>query len=148
MENEVHNNKVGKNHQKEGGKTVLKKQILVVEDDRSSVLYYQELAKIMDIPGVELFFHYVSSGEEAVDYCRKNPLDLVLMDIKLSGMNGWEAARKIKAEEPQIVIIAQTAYGLSGDYKKSFEAGCDDHLLKPIDSKDFIQTLYKYLRKP
>ena len=146
MENEGHNNELGNSPHKKKGKAPVKKHILVVEDDKSSILYYKELTKMMDLPGTDIFFHYVLSGEEAVDYCRKKPVDLVLMDIKLPGMDGWEAARKIKAEEPQIFIIAQTAFGLSAGYEKSSKAGCDDHLLKPIDSDNFIQTLCKYLK--
>ncbi|MBS3772286.1 MAG: response regulator [Bacteroidales bacterium] len=146
MKNEAGDNKNKGHSEEDHGKEEKRKQILIVEDDKPSRLYYHELIRIMKSLAAKISVQYVSSGEEAVDYCRKNAVDLVFMDVKLPGMNGWEAARRIKAEDPQISIIAQTAYSVSGNYYKSLEAGCDAYLSKPVTSEEFIETLQKYLQ--
>ena len=68
------------------------------------------------------------TGVEAVEICRNNPdLDLVLMDIEMPGMNGYEATRQIRQFNKDVIIIAQTAYALSGEREKAAAAGCNDY---------------------
>lgn len=69
------------------------------------------------------------------------PPDLILMDLRMPVLNGYDATQEIKKVRPNIPIIAQTAYSLDGDRTKSLEAGCDEYLTKPID----IPTLYSLL---
>jgi CheY-like chemotaxis protein len=77
----------------------------------------------------------------AVETCRNNPdIDLVLMDIQMPEMNGYEAVRMIRTFNQKLVIIAQTAFGLSGDSEKSLAVGCNDYMSKPI-SKTGLETL-------
>ncbi len=59
-------------------------------------------------------------------------IDLVLMDIKMPGLNGYEVTKQIKKIRPDLPVIAQTAYALEGDREKSIEAGCDEYIKKPI----------------
>jgi len=81
------------------------------------------------------------NGLEAVNLCRSTPgIQLVLMDIKMPVMNGYEATRQIRQFDRDICIIAQTAYGLIGDREKAVEAGCNDYIIKPI-AKDKLLTL-------
>jgi CheY-like chemotaxis protein len=83
----------------------------------------------------------VKTGVEAVEACRKNPdVDLVLMDIQMPEMDGYEATRQIRQFNKDVIIIAQTAYGLAGDREKSIEAGCNDYISKPI-GKDKLQAI-------
>ncbi len=85
------------------------------------------------------------NGQEAVDYCRQNPeIELVLMDIKMPVMDGYEATRQIKAMRPELPVVAITAYGLSGDEHKSLQAGCDDYMAKPVKKEDLLAMVKKY----
>ena len=84
-----------------------------------------------------------NSGVEAVETCRNNPdIDLVLMDIQMPGLNGYEATRQIRQFNKDIIIIAQTAFGLIGDREKALEAGCNDYIAKPLD----LNLLKKLIR--
>ena len=88
------------------------------------------------------------TGTEAVSVCLKNPdIDLVLMDIQLPEMDGYEATRKIRKFNKDIIIIAQTAFALNGDREKSIAAGCNDYMSKPIDSNELKLMIIKYVKK-
>jgi hypothetical protein len=88
---------------------------------------------------------HAANGDEAVETCRKIPgIDLVLMDIKMPRMNGYEATRMIRSFNKDIVIVAQTAYALSGDREKALEAGCNDYISKPIRKADLLEKIRKY----
>ena len=115
-------------------------KVLVAEDDRVSSHYISIIIKdfISEMTIVE-------SGLEAVEFIKANPdYDLVLMDIKMIGMDGLEATRKIRQFNDKIVIIAQTAYALSGDRESTLEAGCNDYMSKPISKSTIISKLKKY----
>jgi PAS domain S-box-containing protein len=114
-----------------------KMKILIAEDDVASFLH---LSILMQEVTKELL--HVTSGNEAVEACREHPdIDLVLMDIKMPQMNGLEATRLIREFNPDVSIIAQTAYALSGDLEKALEAGCDDYITKPIQRKELMEKL-------
>jgi CheY-like chemotaxis protein len=119
-----------------------KLKILIAEDDQGS-------ARLTNIT-VRLFSREiitVVSGIEAVEFCRNNPdIDLVLMDILIPGIDGYEAARQIRQFNPDIVIIAQTAYPLPGDREKSMAAGCNDYITKPVNKEQLLGLLQKYFK--
>ena len=84
-----------------------------------------------------------SNGQEAVDRVMSGEkIDLILMDIKMPVMNGFEASMRIKKSHPHIPIIAQTAYAHESDKNKAFECGCDAYIIKPI-RKDVILSVIK-----
>ncbi len=115
-------------------------RILIVEDDISSRLY---LNKILEKTGASLF--NANDGKEAVDIAlAENEITVILMDIQLPVMDGYEAAKKIKESKPDIKIIAQTAYGLTGDMDNILESGFDDYIVKPIFAAQLIEILYKH----
>jgi CheY-like chemotaxis protein len=115
-----------------------KLKILIVEDDPTS----EKLITRMVLKYCKEDLH-VRTGKEAVEICRNNrDLDLVLMDIQMPDMNGYEATRLIRQFNKDVIIIAQTAFGLTGDKEKSIAAGCNDYISKPID-KDFLIGLIK-----
>ena len=88
------------------------------------------------------------TGVESVEICRNNPdLDLILMDIRMPEMNGYEATRQIRQFNKDVVIIAQTAFGLSGDREKAIEAGCNDYIAKPINKDELLSLIQKYFKK-
>jgi PAS domain S-box-containing protein len=103
-------------------------KILIAEDDETSVML---LSEWIDAFGKNIL--YVKTGKEAVEICRKNPdLDLILMDIQMPVMDGYEATTKIRQFNKNIIIVAQTAFALSGEKEKAIEAGCNDYISKPI----------------
>jgi len=112
-----------------------KKTILIVEDDETSFALLEALLKLKSIKSI-----WVKDGKEAVAYCQKpNQIDLILMDINMPEMNGYEATRLIKKIRPELPIIAQTAYAIAGDEEKTLAAGCHSCITKPI----FKEELYK-----
>jgi PAS domain S-box-containing protein len=117
------------------------KTILVAEDEQSNF----ELVKATLFPtNAQVIRAY--NGKEAVITCRKNDkIDLVLMDIRMPEMNGYEATRLIKEFRPKLPIISLTAYAMPDDRKKSMDAGCDDYITKPIKPMEFIDKLKEYL---
>jgi PAS domain S-box-containing protein len=117
--------------------------ILIVEDEESNSEYIEEV--LLQYKIVQL---YAKDGKQAVQMFKENPnIDLVLMDIKLPKMNGFEATKRIKEINPNIPIIAQTAYAMLGDKEKALEAGCNDYISKPIIEEKLIDLLEKYLNK-
>lgn len=118
-----------------------KKTILIVEDEHSNYFFLEIMFNKMNIAPI-----IALNGQEAIDICRENhDIDLVLMDLKMPVLNGFEATRVIKEMRPGLPIIAQTAYALSSDKHRAFEAGCDDYLTKPIRKQDLMAVLAKYL---
>ena len=119
------------------------KTILIVEDDDSSFEYLQIVLKKL-----QLIILWAKNGIEAIELSKSNPeIDLVLMDVKMPGMSGYEATKQIKKIRPGLPIIAQTAYALYKDKEKSEEAGCDDYITKPIQKELLMKFLEKYLIK-
>ncbi|MDQ1772527.1 response regulator [Labilibaculum sp. A4] len=117
------------------------KLILVVEDEEFNRIYFEELLNQINCNVL-----VANNGLEAVDICIKNDkIDLVLMDIKMPLMDGYEATKKIKKIRPNLPIIAQTAFALLGDKKKSLENGCDDYIAKPVKKDILIQLIRKHL---
>ncbi len=117
--------------------------ILIVEDDETSAMFLKAILK--DKFGK---IYLAPAGREAITLCRRNPeISIILMDIKLPGMNGLEATREIRKFNKEVVIIAQTAYALSGDEEKTRKAGCNDYITKPISRKALYAMLDKWMKK-
>jgi CheY-like chemotaxis protein len=119
------------------------RKILIVEDDFSSRLY---LNKILEKTGATLL--NAVDGKEAVEVTRKNPdIDIILMDIQLPVMDGYNSTRLIREFRDDIVIIAQTAYGLHGDKERLMNSGFNDYLIKPILSNTLLEKIGSFLTK-
>lgn len=118
-----------------------KSVVLIVEDEEINRHFITEVLKSANIQFLE-----AKNGKEAVDICASKPeVKLVLMDIKMPIMNGYEATAQIKKLWPELPIIAQTAYALSGDEERAKEAGCDDYITKPIKREVLLEKIAKYL---
>jgi len=120
----------------------MSKQILVVEDQEDNRRIVRDLLTTTDYEVTE-----AENGEEALAAVAKQRPDLILMDIQLPVMDGYEATRRIKAD-PQlraIPIIAVTSYALSGDEEKARAAGCDDFVPKPYSPRQLLAKIRKYL---
>ena len=118
-------------------------KILIAEDDEVSGFFLTKVVKIFCNDII-----MVRTGEEAVEACLHNPdIDLILMDIKMPMMNGYEATRQIRLFNKSVVIITQTAYALTGDREKAIEAGCNDYIAKPISTIKLIAMIKKHCEK-
>ncbi|WP_166963765.1 PAS domain-containing hybrid sensor histidine kinase/response regulator [Yeosuana marina] len=117
------------------------KTILIVEDDDSS---YEFIKSVLELKNIN--YKRAENGKIAVEYCNNNSdIDLVLMDINMPVMNGYEASKQIKSVNPKLPIIAQSAYAIFGDKEKALQAGCDDYITKPIVMEDLLTLIYKFL---
>jgi len=115
--------------------------ILIAEDDVNSMLV---LRKMLEIEKANLFF--ARNGQEAVDIAMATPkLQLVLMDLKMPVMDGFEAIKIIKQLKPEIPIIAQSAYVFSNDQDMARKSGCNDYIGKPIKMESLIEMINKYI---
>jgi CheY-like chemotaxis protein len=119
---------------------IAKHMVLVAEDDDSNRFYLEVILKKSAI-GVLI----ATNGKEAVDQCKLYPeISLVLMDLKMPVMDGFEATREIKAFRSDLPVIAVSAYCMNEEKNDAMEAGCDDYVSKPVDSMFLMNTLKKY----
>ncbi len=117
------------------------KQILIVEDDDTNFYLVQQLVKNT---GVEI--QRFIRGEDAIEaYETDNKYDLIILDIKLPGIDGYEVARRIRASDPDVPIVSYTAYAVDGENEKSLQAGCNEYIMKPTNNKALLRILNKYL---
>ncbi|MDD4491969.1 MAG: PAS domain S-box protein [Bacteroidales bacterium] len=117
------------------------KKLLLAEDDDPSFLL---LKAMLRKTGIEII--RAKNGIEAVSLSRsESDISLILMDINMPEMNGYEATKIIKAEKPYIPVIAQTAYSISGDKERTIESGCDDYISKPIKKQELFRLIQKYI---
>lgn len=119
-------------------------KILIVEDDDISAIFLKESLEAL-VFNAEII--NVRTGEEAIATCKTIPdIDIILMDIKLPGLGGYETTRKIREFNKKIFIIAQTAFALLGDKEKAIGAGCDNYISKPINAETLLQLINKHLK--
>lgn len=117
------------------------KSILVAEDKKINFEIIQETLSVTDAKLI-----WVRNGEEAIEEVKLNDnIDLILMDIQMPILDGYETTKRIKQFKKNVPIIAQTAYALPQDSVKCFDAGCDDYIAKPISLNEFLKKLDKYL---
>ncbi|MCB9016704.1 MAG: response regulator [Lentimicrobiaceae bacterium] len=117
------------------------KCILVVEDVDTNFFYISSLLKKKNCRVLR-----ASNGLKAVEICKSDSsVNLVLMDIELPLMDGYEATRQIKKIRPDLPIIAQTAFALMGERERSVEAGCDDYIAKPIKKEILIEAIARLI---
>ncbi|MBN3034381.1 MAG: PAS domain S-box protein [Bacteroidales bacterium] len=117
------------------------KLILVAEDEISN---FELVRAILEHTGARLL--HVRNGHEALKMCHSNGnIDLVLMDIRMPLMNGYDATRAIKEFRPKMPVISLTAYAMTEDREKSLQAGCDEYLSKPIRPNELIQKISNFL---
>jgi two-component system, cell cycle response regulator DivK len=118
------------------------KRILVVEDQEDNRRIVRDLLTATDFEVIE-----AEDGEQALAAVAKQRPDLILMDIQLPVLDGYEATRRIKADPSlsSIPIIAVTSYALSGDEEKARAAGCDDFVPKPYSPRQLLAKIRQYL---
>ena len=119
-----------------------KKKILVVEDEEQNRYL---ISFILKSNGLDVVM--ANDGLEGVEAAKKQMVDLVLMDIKMPRMDGYEATMRIRKLDgyQSVPIVALTSYAMAGDEKKALEAGCDGYAAKPIDPETIMDEIRKYL---
>lgn len=114
--------------------------VLIVEDDDTSFYLLKLLLRKLNVNIIRTL-----SGLEAINICKTNySINMVLMDISLQDIDGYEATKEIKKNRPRLLVIAQTAHAVVGDREKALNAGCDDYLSKPISKDLFYSIMEKY----
>ncbi|WP_025006876.1 response regulator [Marinilabilia salmonicolor] len=117
------------------------KIILLAEDDKLSVSYFKA---VLSGEGFEVI--HVDNGIDAVETVRNNPdLSVVLMDIKMPQKSGVEAAREIRSFNPDLPLIAQTAFALAGDKESILDAGFNAYITKPVSREDLLAIVKRFL---
>jgi CheY-like chemotaxis protein len=113
---------------------------LVAEDSPDNQFVIQRFLKIGGAAGVDL----AKDGLEAIDMARKNDYDVILMDIQMPELDGYEATRRLRAEGYKRPILALTAHAMPEEKLRSLAAGCDDHLTKPINRQLLFDKVRQY----
>jgi len=118
--------------------------VLIVEDDPKNLKLIRDLLQIRGYTTLE-----ATDGKQGVDMARAKMPDLILMDIQMPVMDGFEAISILKADPvtKSIPIIALTAFAMQGDREKCMEAGCNDYITKPLDTRAFVTKVKEYLVK-
>jgi len=120
------------------------KRVLVVEDTDSS---YMLIEQVLTPTGIAI--ERAADGEVALHkYFKKGSFDLIIMDMKLPGMDGYKTTMKIREKDKRVPIISYTAYALEGDRAKSIEAGCNAYFSKPASSLSMLNTIYGLINNP
>jgi len=119
-----------------------RRTILVAEDDDISFALIEILLSQMGNNVLRAI-----NGKEAIEIYKNNPeISLILMDLKMPVMDGYEATGEIRKTDKQVPIIAQTAYALAGDDKKALKIGCNDYITKPIKKEYLIEKVDSFLQ--
>jgi PAS domain S-box-containing protein len=129
--------------QKKSETEIKKLKIVIVDDDPISNLL---ITKVIAPFSKEII--KVNNGFQAIEACQNNPdIDLIIMDINMPGMSGYEATSQIRLFNKNVIIIAQTANALSSDRTKAINSGCNDYISKPIDKDKLMELIQKYFAK-
>jgi len=117
------------------------KKVLVVEDDIDNRWVVSRLLSIAGYTIIE-----AEDGQQALEKARAEKPDLILMDLALPRLDGWEATRRLKADPElrHIPVLALTAFALEGDEQKARAAGCDAYITKPVRSVTIREMVRKY----
>jgi CheY-like chemotaxis protein len=118
-----------------------KRNLLIVEDDECNAMYLQEILK-----GYFSNIYVAETGQDAIKLVQEHAFDIVLMDVRLPDITGYEATNTILKQYPTLKIIAQTAYAANDERYKAIEAGCIDYVSKPTKREELLAMIGKYLK--
>jgi len=115
-------------------------KILIAGDDESSNEFISNYVQKFDNEII-----CVKTGKDAIEFCQNHPdIDLILMDIRMVGMNGLDATRKIREFNKKVIILAQTDSVLTGAKRMAINAGCNDNISKPIKGEELLTLIKRY----
>ena len=124
------------------GRRMNNHKILIIEDNKLNMKLVRELLKLEKYQIIE-----AENAETGIELAKAHQPDLILMDIQLPGMSGFEATKILKENTllQNIPVIALTSYAMKGDEDKAYEAGCNGYITKPIDTQKFLEYVSKFL---
>ena len=120
----------------------MNRRVLIVDDEPWNLRLVRDLLE---------FHHYTTleatDGEMAITLAREHQPDLILMDIQMPVMDGLSATRVLKADPvtSKIPIVALTSFAMTGDKEDALEAGCDDYMAKPLDTREFMRKMVQWI---
>lgn len=118
----------------------MKLKILIIEDDEVSQIFLTEI-----VESISREILITSRGLKGIEYCKNHSdIDLILMDIKLPDLDGYEATKQIRLTNKNVIIIAQTANAMNADRNKAINAGCNDYVSKPISKGELLKKISQY----
>jgi PAS domain S-box-containing protein len=118
-------------------------KVLIVEDDEVNYIYLSEV-----MSGIKAKVLHTRNGADTLKlFKRNNQIDIVLMDIKLPDMSGYEVTKELKKIKPSVYVVAQTAYAMTGDREKALESGCNEYLAKPIRQEELLDLIMRYRKE-
>lgn len=118
------------------------KTILIAEDVDVNFRFLEKILKENNVEVIR-----ARNGEDAVKICKENlDVDIVLMDIQMPVMNGYDATKAIKENRPDLPIIAQTAHAVDDGKEKGYEYGCDEYIVKPLNINKMYAAINKYIK--
>jgi CheY-like chemotaxis protein len=116
------------------------KKVIVAEDEEANFLL---LTEFLEPTAIQII--HARDGQEILELLKKNEPDIILLDMKMPKMSGFEVIKEIRLVNKAVPIIAQTAYTMIGDKDKIIKAGCNDYISKPIEEDKLIEKMSKYL---
>ena len=118
--------------------------VLIVEDNANNRMIMRDLMEVQGHRTLEAV-----DGAEGLAMALEHRPDLILMDVQLPGMDGYEVTRRLKAQDEtkHIPIVAVTSYAMKGEEERAREAGCDAYVSKPIDIHKLVETVQRFLLK-
>ncbi len=121
----------------------MSKTILIVEDNENNMYLISFILKNKGYDIVQ-----ARSGEEGIELAKNTKPDMIIMDIQLPGIDGYETTRRIRKTEEggKVPIIALTSYAMTGDREKAISAGCTGYIEKPINTDTLMEELEKFLK--
>lgn len=119
-------------------------KVLLVEDNEMS---RDMLSRRLTRRGFEVVC--AVDGQQGIELARSEAPDIILMDFSLPVVDGWEATRRVKADDAtrDVPVVGLTAHAMSGDHKKAIEAGCDEYDTKPVDLDRLINKIERLMKK-
>lgn len=122
-----------------------KKTVLLVEDNEDNLVIYSTILRHAGFEVIE-----ARDGQAGIDTAKERHPALILMDVSIPIVDGWEATRRLKADPAtaDIPIIALTAHALASDQRKAVEAGCDGYIAKPAEPRVVAATVKRHLGEP
>jgi len=117
------------------------KTIVIVEDEVVNALLLKEMLKVLEANIIVL-----PSGNGLLETVEENEVHLILMDVRLPGLSGYELTKLVKEKYPEIPVIIQTAYAFQSDMEKAENAGCDAYLSKPINKNKLIEQIKELIK--
>jgi two-component system cell cycle response regulator DivK len=122
----------------------MSKNILIVEDEENNLIV---LIQILQFLLRQWNLHVARDGHEAIRMAYEDQPDIILLDLTLPKLSGWEVARSLRSDGRfrNTPILALTAHAMVGDRERALETGCDDYFAKPIDVDEFVKFMEPYL---